>query len=181
MSKKAQTKKKLLENILLNRKLLDKKIAKLTPEQLVWPGSMDTWSVKDILGHLVDWEQRFIGWYEAGLRGETPETPGDGFNWQELPQLNEASYQRRKDHALEDILKEYAESYAQILALVEGMEEEQILTPGLYPWTGKDPLLTWIDGSTATHYHWARRNIRSSVIAKAFRPPREETTEEIND
>ena len=76
MSRKAKTKTELMENIYLNRKLLDKKLAKLTPEQLVWPGSMNDWSVKDILGHLIDWEQRFISWYEAGLRGATPETPG---------------------------------------------------------------------------------------------------------
>ena len=52
-------KPQLLESIRDTRAGLEKKYAKLTPEQMVWPGSMGDWSVKDILAHLVDWERRF--------------------------------------------------------------------------------------------------------------------------
>jgi hypothetical protein len=28
------------------------------------------WSVKDILGHLIGWQQMNLDWYAAGLRGD---------------------------------------------------------------------------------------------------------------
>ena len=78
MSRRAKSKKELLDSIRSTRELLEKKFSRLTPEQMVWSGSMGDWSVKDILAHLVDWEQRFIGWYKIGQKGEIPETPAPG-------------------------------------------------------------------------------------------------------
>jgi hypothetical protein len=169
MSRNAKTKEELLQSIKGTRERLEKKFSKLTPEQMIWPGSMDDWSVKDILAHLVDWEQRLIGWYEAGLRGEVPETPAPGLSWRDLPKLNQAGYERHKSEPLEDVLEQYWKSYQECLVLVGGMTEQEIFTPNFYAWTGTSTLLTWIVANTSSHYNWARRNIRTSVIRKASR------------
>jgi hypothetical protein len=166
MSRRAKTKAELLGSIRSSRQTLEKKFRRLTPEQMVWPGSMDDWSVKDILIHLVDWEQRFIGWYQAGVRGETPETPAPGLHWGQLPILNQQGFEQHKDETLEEVMQQYETSYQQILALVENMSEEEIFTPGYYGWTGVKPLLNCINANTASHYNWARRNIRTTVIRK---------------
>jgi hypothetical protein len=166
MSRRAKTKKELIESIRTTRELLEKKFSKLTPSQMVWPGSMDNWSVKDILAHLVDWEQRFIGWYKAGVRGEVPETPAPGMTWRELPKLNQEGYEKHKDESLEHVLEQYERSYQRILELVEGMEEKEIFEAGYYEWTGDSSLLPWIAANTSSHYNWARRNIRTTVIRK---------------
>ena len=76
---------------------------------------MGDWSVKDILAHLVDWEQRFIAWYKAGQKGETPETPAPGFTWRELPKLNQEGYERHKNDKLENVLDQSEKSYQEIL------------------------------------------------------------------
>ena len=169
MSRRAKTKKELLESIRTTRADLVTKFSKLTPQQMVWPGSMDNWSVKDILAHLVDWEQRLIGWYQAGLEGEIPETPAPGYTWRALPELNRHGYERHKNDALEDVLEQFENSYLDILTLVEGMGEQEIFEPNYYPWTGNSALLTWIAANTSSHYNWARRNIRTTVITKACR------------
>lgn len=166
MSRRAQTKEELLESIRTTRELLEKKIARLTPEQMVWPGSMDNWSVKDILAHLVDWEQRFIGWYRAGLQGEVPETPAPGMTWRELPALNQAGYQQHRDESLEYVLDRFEKSYQEMLGLVEGMQEQEIFEAKYYRWTGNSSLLPWIAANTSSHYNWARRNIRTTVIKR---------------
>jgi hypothetical protein len=54
MVSNAKSKQELLESIQHSREQLNRKFSKLTPEQMVWPGSMDNWSVKDILAHLTD-------------------------------------------------------------------------------------------------------------------------------
>jgi len=168
MGRRSKTKAELLEKIHTSHELLEKKFSKLTSEQMVWPGSMDDWSVKDILAHLTDWEQRLIGWYQAGLRGEVPETPAPGMKWNQLPELNQIGYTQHKDESLEEVLAHYRASYREVLALVEGMTEEEIFEPGRYAWTGKDPLMIWIAANTNGHYEWARRNIRTTVIKKVF-------------
>ncbi len=166
MSRRAKTKKELLESIRTTRELLEKKFSKLSPKQMVWPGSMDDWSVKDILAHLVDWEQRFIGWYKAGQRGETPETPAPGFSWRELPKLNQVGFEQHKNETLENVLERFEKSYLEILELVKGMKEQEIFETRYYEWTGNSSLLTWIAANTSSHYNWARRNIRTTVISK---------------
>lgn len=164
MSRRAKNKGELLESIRSSRKALEKKFAKLTPSQMIWPGSMDDWSVKDILAHIVDWEQRFIGWYKAGVKGGTPETPAPGMNWRELPKLNQEGYQLHKDETLERVLDQFSKSYQECLTLIMDMTEEEIFEPGVYDWTKGSSLLTWIAANTSSHYDWARRNIRTTLI-----------------
>jgi hypothetical protein len=168
MSRRAKTKQELLESIRASRELLEKKFSKLTPEQMVWPGSMDDWSVKDILVHLVDWEQRLINWYQAGLRGEVPPTPAPGLTWRDLPKLNQQGYERHKNESLEEVMEQFEASYRQILSVVQGMSEREIFEPGVYEWTGNSPLLTWIAANTSSHYNWARRNIKTRAIRQAI-------------
>ena len=166
MSRRAETKEELLGSIRKTREQLERKFSGLTPEQMVFPGSMGDWSVKDILAHLVDWEQRFIGWYQAGLRGEVPATPEPGMTWRELPILNQKGYERHKGDSLDDVLSQYENSYKEILAIIEGMSNQEIFEPGYYQWTGDSSLLPWIAANTSSHYNWARRNIRTTVIRK---------------
>jgi hypothetical protein len=167
MSRRAETKEELLESIRTTRKLLENKFSKLTPTQMVWPGSMDDWSVKDILAHLVDWEQRFIGWYKVGQKGEIPETPAPGFTWRELPKLNQEGFEQHKNEPLENVLERFEKSYLEILELIESMKEQEIFETKYYQWTGDSSLLPWIAANTSSHYNWARRNIRTTVITRA--------------
>jgi hypothetical protein len=167
MSKKAETKEELVESIHQTHEQLEKKFSKLTPTQMVWPGSMDDWSVKDILAHLVDWEQRFIGWYQAGLQGEVPKIPAPGMTWRDLARLNQAGYERHKNEALDEVLGQFRKSYRECYALVEHMTDQELFEPKVYEWTGKSPLLPWIAANTSEHYIWANRNIRTKLIQNA--------------
>jgi hypothetical protein len=166
MSRKSKTKQELLESIQQSHQLLEKKFANLTPEQMIWPGSMNDWSVKDILAHLVDWEQRLIDWYHTGVRGEIPETPAPGLTWRDLPKLNQTGYEKHKLDSLDTVLKRYRQSYQEIFDLVLAMTEQEIFETGYYQWTGNSPLLSWIAANTSSHYAWGRRNIRTTVIRK---------------
>src|SRR5512139_2175186 len=79
----------LLKSTQVEREKLILKINPLTAEELMFPGTMGEWSVKDILQHLVDWEQRWMRWYQAGKCGEVVHTPEDGYNWRQMGLLNE--------------------------------------------------------------------------------------------
>jgi predicted enzyme related to lactoylglutathione lyase len=115
----------------------------------------------------VDWEQRFIHWYHQGIRGGKPQTPAPGMTWRDLPKLNQMGYVKHKDEPLDYILEQYEKSHQEIYHLVESMQEKEIFEKNHYAWTGKYPLLIWIDANTASHYVWAQRNIRTKVISTA--------------
>lgn len=166
MSRRSKTKQELLASIKESHQQLEKKFSALTPEQMIWPGSMENWSVKDILAHLADWEQRFMGWYRAGVRGELPQTLAPGFTWRDLPRLNQAGYEKHQSDSLDSVLTQFQQSYQEITELIQAMTEKEIFEIGYYQWTGKSPLLTWIAANTSSHYAWARRNIRTTVIRK---------------
>jgi hypothetical protein len=161
------TKDTLLEAIRFERRRLEQKFAPLSPKEMIWPGSMDDWSVKDILAHIVDWEQRLIAWYQAGRRGEVPETPAPGMTWRDLPALNQEGFERHRDEPIELVMDRFQRSYQQILELVEAMSEEEIYTAGLYEWTGKESLYDYIAANTFKHYNWARSQIRTTKIKAA--------------
>ena len=171
-----KSKAELLESTVAQRGKLEKKIAGMTPTELVYPGSMGEWSVKDILQHLVDWEQRWIGWYEAGKRGEVVHTPEPGYNWRQMGLLNEKYRQRYKDRPLEEVLEDFHTSYQQIMEIIKMIPEEEMLKRGVYAWTGKLPLIAWISGNTCEHYEWAihmihPQSIRRKMDANKYKRP----------
>jgi len=159
----------LLETTYSEREKLEKKIHGLTPEEMIYPGSMGEWSVKDILQHLVDWEQRWISWYASGKRGEEVHTPEPGYNWREMGKLNESYRLRYKYRPLDEVMADFHTSYQQILKIVEKIPEEEMLTPGVYTWTGRFPLIAWIAGNKCEHYHWAVQMIHPLSIRRKMK------------
>jgi hypothetical protein len=159
-------KSELIASIVVQREMLEKKIVGLTSEELAYPGSMGEWSVKDILQHLVDWEQRWISWYKAGKNGENVVTPEVGYNWRQMGQLNESYRQKHKSRPLEEVLADFHTSYQQIMDVIKQIPEEEMLIPGMYPWTGKLPLIAWISGNTCEHYEWAIQMIHPRRIRR---------------
>ena len=66
-------KTQLLSEIQRERRSLDDTLALLSARQMTKAGvTRGGWSVKDVLAHLVEWQQMNLGWYAAGLRGEPP-------------------------------------------------------------------------------------------------------------
>lgn len=76
-------------------------------------------------------------------------------------------YDKHRNESLEEVLINFENSYQEIWGLIEGMTEEEIFQEKYYKWTGKSSLLSWIAANTSSHYNWARRNIRTTVIRKA--------------
>jgi hypothetical protein len=157
---KPESKQELLESIHHERQLLEKSFRDLSDTDMTLPGACGNWSVKDILAHLVDWEQRGLSWYRAGLRGEVPKPPDEHFNWGQLPALNHAIYLQHKDQSLSDILHQFQISFQENMAAIHAMTEEELYAPNFYPWTGKHTLGTYVNANTAAHYRWGCKLIK---------------------
>lgn len=160
------TKNQLLLEIEKERNALEEFLSLLTPDQMIQPGALGPWSVKDVLAHLTEWEQMFLAWYKAGLRGQTPEKPAPGYKWSQLPQLNQQIYEKHRDRSLQYVQKQFRSSYRQILKAIRGISEEDLFTPGRFLWTEKHPIVAYIIPNTSSHYRWARTELRKGMKAR---------------
>jgi hypothetical protein len=119
------------------------------------------WSAKDILAHLVEWQQMNLDWYAAGLRGQKPPMPAPGYTLRELPRLNEMIYRKHHRRSLQDVLRDYRSYHERVVKLIEGLPDADLVTLNRFSWTGPSWTLSdYLRASTAAHYLWARKLIR---------------------
>jgi len=119
------------------------------------------WSVKDVLAHLVEWQQMNLAWYAAGLRGEKPAMPAPGFTLRELPRLNEMIYRKHHRRSLQAVLSDYRSYHESVVELIEALPDADLVIMNRFSWTGPSWTLSdYLRASTAAHYLWARTRIR---------------------
>jgi hypothetical protein len=131
------------------------------------PGAIGEWSVKDVLAHLLEWQQMVLRWHAAGVQGKNPATPADDFNWSQLPELNQQIYEKHCQRSLADIQKEFKASCKKVLNTIQGLSEEELFRRGHYAWTKNNTLGTYFVSSTSSHYLWASKNIKKGLKAKS--------------
>ncbi|MGZ9166823.1 MAG: DinB family protein [Anaerolineales bacterium] len=163
------TKNQLLQAIEIERKALEELLSELSPAQMTQPGLVGEWSAKDVLAHLIEWEHMVLSWHSAGLKGKVPVTPAEGFNWAQLPQLNQQIYEKHCDRPLADIQKEFKSSFKKILSTIQGLSEEDLFTHGRYAWTKNNTLGAYFISSTSSHYHWARTTMKKGLKASRMK------------
>jgi hypothetical protein len=163
------TRAALLERIGGERRRLEVTLSGLSPEQMELPGVIGRWSAKDILAHLAAWETLFCGWYQAGLRGETPEMPAPGFTWREMDALNEQIYQQQRARSLAEVQAWFDASHHDFLAQVAAIPEEALFSRPRSAWQGKYRLVTYVLANSAQHYHWADGHLRNWLKRKAMK------------
>lgn len=160
------TKDQILEDAQKERTTLEELLSTLTPEQMTRPNTIGEWAAKDVLSHLMEWEQMVMAWYAAGVKGKTPSVPSEEFNWGQLPQLNHAIYLKHRDRSLTDIQKEFKASYKKIIKTIEGIPEKTLFTRKVYKWTSNNLLAAYFVSCTCSHYRWARTLIRKAMKSK---------------
>ncbi len=124
------------------------------------PGACETWSVKDILGHLDAWHEMFLLWECAGAAGQTIEMPAPGYTWKETPALNEEIYQHIKHDDYDDVVARLEASLGRVRTVITGYSDADLSTKRRYKWTGSTSVLSYAVSATSSHYDWARKLIR---------------------
>jgi uncharacterized protein (TIGR03083 family) len=153
-------KDELLKDIQTEHRRLEKLLASLSEEQLLLPGAVGDWSVKDVIAHLVEWERLFLEWYRCGIEGTSPAIQPVGMGRTAIDQLNRGFYERSRLRPLPEVLADFKASYQEILDTLQVISEEEMFTPGRYAWTGRLVLADYIAANTCSHYHWASGKIK---------------------
>ena len=157
-----QTRPRLLAEAEKQRDVLANLIAGMSREQLMWPGAYG-WSAKDHVAHLAEWERMLFNWYDAGLRGEEPPVPAEGYDWSTLSALNQRIYEQHRDDQPEHVLAEWRDSSRRLIAFAAATSEVDLFTPGRFAWTGRGTLASFIYECGPNHYRWAVVEIKRGL------------------
>jgi hypothetical protein len=161
------SKAELLEQILLERKLLEEALAQVPEEQVAQPGAENGWSVKDILAHIVAWEQQMIRWLGEITQGEIPEWLASTVSDDDVDRWNEQVYLANRDRPLDEVRSEFERSYGQALSAVKDMPEEALLDPEFTAWRQSRPLWYVVAANTFWHYKEHRESIQAWLEGRA--------------
>jgi hypothetical protein len=166
---KRLTKSALLAEIRVEREALDDLLRGLTTRQRTQRDvTAAGWSVKDILGHLVGWQQMNLAWYQAGERGDRPAVPAPGLTWKDVPKLNDIIYRRHRRRSLKAVSEDYETFHHRMLELIHQVADADLVQVGRFPWAGPTWALSdYIRANTASHYRWAQKHIRKWLAAQA--------------
>jgi hypothetical protein len=100
-------------------------------------------------------------WIPDIVRGQKPVMPAPGMTWDEIDQLNLRTYQENRDRPLNEVVADFHRSYEQSLALVEGMDEQRLLSAeGL-----RHPLWELVAANTSNHYREHREPLQQWLSA----------------
>lgn len=165
---KRLSKSALLQEIEREWRVLDGFLERLTPRQMTQAKvTAGGWSVKDILGHLVGWQQMNLIWYAAGQSGEKPPLPAPGFGWKDIRKLNAAIYRRFQRRSLQSVLGDFESHHRKMLGLIQDANARDFARVGAYEWTGPTWTLSdYVRANTASHYRWASKHIRKWLGAQ---------------
>jgi hypothetical protein len=163
---KPVTKEKLITASVEERQALLAELSQIKPEEMIKPGAVGEWSIKDVLAHLHEWQQMLLGWLDAGRQGETPAVPAEGYNWGQVPALNDSIFHHYKDNDLEHIQSLFEASYDETMEVIESLSEDVLFQRALYPWMNNNHLAAYFIANTSSHDRWARKEIRKAMRAK---------------
>lgn len=153
------TKDQLLKEIIDERVKLETLLVTIPPDVYATKKVLGEWTTKDVVSHLIAWEQMVILWVKSGIEGKSIPVPAEGFKWSDLPALNESIFRAHQNEAIEEVQVKFKDSYLQTLDLLNSISENDLFTPGLYKWQNKNMLSAYFKSCTSSHYLWARKEI----------------------
>ena len=153
----------LLEEIEREWLALQKVVNKLSPEEMVTPGT-GGWSPKDNLAHLTEWMKILLGYHLDGrpdyeVIGVSPEVTKD---W-DYQKINQILFERNRQRSVESVVDELKLIYAEVVGRLESIPFEDLLKPRFPDDPENRPVLNYVLGNTSEHFAEHRENIEKGM------------------
>lgn len=120
------------------------------------PGVQPDWSVKDLIAHIVWWENYMIDRIGKIIEGTDKPVQRD-FN-----EINAEVFAENKDRPLDDILTEFDNNLPLLEELINSLTNEQINNPDAVQYGGRQ-LLKFLISDTFGHYNKHRVGLERYV------------------
>lgn len=137
------TKTEVLDRISAGRVQITAQWVGLTEDEMIRPGMHGGWSVKDLIAHLIFWEQRMLDRTPGLLDGQR-------FPPAELDELNAQVYAANRDRPLAELRAKFRALFPRIVALVKDLPDSALDRP--IDALGGAALWEFIAGNSSGHY-----------------------------
>ena len=127
-------------------------VARLDEKQMTTPDA-GGWSPRDNLAHLSEWMNSLMGYHmDKRPAHEVMRIPEEAAKGWDMEIINPILFARNKDRSSEDVLGELRRVYDTLIAKLEAMSFEELMTPRRADDPEKRPLLLWVIGDTSDHF-----------------------------
>ncbi len=142
-------KTELLEKVSASRREFESLLAQFSDEQMLQATLPGGWSAKDALAHIAWWERRAHVVISAVIHSREPEYSLDE---SDVDNRNRQTYEENRLRPLAEVRQEEAEAYQALVALAEGLSDDDLSNPDKFAWTKGKPLSVLVEWNTFAHY-----------------------------
>jgi len=131
-------------------------LAGMREEQITAPELPANLSIKDVLAHLMAWQQRSSARLEAALLNREPRFPdwpaGLDPEAEDVDQINAWIDKTYHPQPWSSVHRDWREEFLRLLELAQAISEKDLLEAGRYPWMEGEPLASVLLGSYEHHH-----------------------------
>jgi hypothetical protein len=162
------SKTELLERMRAGREEWDALVAQIPDSARTEAALAGGWSVKDLIAHVAFFENWTAAQIRAANEGRAPtnrelygtEEMRDYPGW-DLDRQNAAIYAQYKEIPLAEVNRFSSQAFADLVAAVEGVSDEDFVRTGAQAWTDDTTLLEIVPGQCYAHYEQHADELRS--------------------
>jgi hypothetical protein len=136
-------------------------VAELSPAQLLEAGALGTWSVKDILAHLVHWTRFPTHEINAALQGRKFD-----YDARHEDEINAQSVSHYRDRSPAEVIADFERAYDQVLILVESLPDSAFERDNELEKLLGDSIAGVLNNNTYDHYALHEGHIRAWMQRK---------------
>ena len=143
-------KAELLEALEDGRQEMVEMLEDLADEVMVKPGVSGSWSIKDILAHMTQWEGQTVTLlFQANQSDRKPTTTH--FGKETVDEINQRWYEASRERALDLIWQDWIGVRKQMIRRVADFSDKDLNDAQRYPWLSGTPLWQVIADNTFDH------------------------------
>ncbi|MFQ6102341.1 MAG: DinB family protein [Anaerolineae bacterium] len=132
--------------------------ALIPPEERASRPVCGEWTLKDVLGHITDWE--WLG--EEGLRQMATGRPPQVEHIEDIDVWNQVHVDARRDQSWEEVWVELHAARETLLEVLNGMSQADLARSFPFPWSQEGPAYRWVCVYLA-HDHEHAEDLRDAV------------------
>jgi hypothetical protein len=156
----AMTKAQLLAKMHATRYEWDALFATITPAQMIQPGTIGEWSIKNVIFHCTSYARWFVTALQAVLLGAPLPEPE---NTLPIDERNHLDFQQSQQYALDTVLADAQDVSRRLIELTEAQSEAFLLEPQRFAGIA-EPVIVWKHlEHVCNHYHSHMDAIRVSL------------------
>lgn len=152
-------KQDVLDDLRATRAQLTAALDGLTPDDMLRPGAVGVWSVKDMLTHLVAWESELVT--ALSRLEQHKRQPPRIVEIEDIDEWNDEQYHRNVSRALDVVLDDFHGVHKHLLLAVEALDDRTLDDNRRFPWMEGEPLSYLIAENAIWHEEEHADDIRT--------------------